>query len=453
MADVESPTAVSRGGVVTGLCESRRDCWTSPGLLITLTACPSNSTCRSGKSFWSIVFVLGVGFVSGRILGVRRGFLRATAAGLIGSFIGLVIATIVLRDEAEITGEEIIPLAFGFALLATMVLSVVLEVLLRPRRRVKRALAADQDQDVLHGRWSAVRGVPDRPAATGSTGSVLTLEVVAGHPGGRPADSPLPRGLRRDVHQVRPDRLHPVGSGARTGTRRALRSAVQCQEGSDGADPGQDRERAGCADRGDLRVVLRRTTGRRLDRPDARRGCCVAASGWWSRSAVPMSRSASPAIRRCCAGRPGPRCAGRKRRGSLGLVALARRADQVGRPGTQLPPGSGERSCPRPRCRPCLACGFRTLSPRFSTDAVLVQDRVDGKPVSVTAAVDATRRTAGGAGRPAARGLPDPGDVGRGVPCRPAPGQHPDRPAGHPVADRLRGRRPDRPGDDGRRCT
>ena len=45
---------------------------------------------------------------------------------------------------------------------------------------------------------------------------------------------------------------------------------------------------------------------------------------------------------------------------------------------------------PCPLCRPFLACGFRTLSPRVSTDAVLVQDRVDGKPVSVTEAVDAT---------------------------------------------------------------
>ena len=44
-------------------------------------------------SFWEVVgttiFVLGVGFVSGRILGVHRGFLRATAAGVLGSFVGL----------------------------------------------------------------------------------------------------------------------------------------------------------------------------------------------------------------------------------------------------------------------------------------------------------------------------------------------------------------------------
>jgi ubiquinone biosynthesis protein len=38
-------------------------------------------------SFWeiaaSMVFVLGVGVVSGRILGVHRGFRRATAAGVL----------------------------------------------------------------------------------------------------------------------------------------------------------------------------------------------------------------------------------------------------------------------------------------------------------------------------------------------------------------------------------
>ena len=133
--------------------------------------------------FWSIVFVLGVGFVSGRILGVRRGFLRATAAGLIGSFIGLVIATIVLRDEAEITGEEIIPLAFGFALLATMVLSVVLEVLLRPRRRVKRASLRTRIKTffTVGGRLFEVSRIARR---NGLTGSVLTSRSSLATPEG-----------------------------------------------------------------------------------------------------------------------------------------------------------------------------------------------------------------------------------------------------------------------------
>jgi len=94
-------------------------------------------------TFWQylmvIVFVLGVGFVSGRILGIRRGFLRATAAGIVGSFIGLVLATIVLGDTlTEDDAGTLLLATFGFALLATMVLSVTLEAVLRPRRRGRR---------------------------------------------------------------------------------------------------------------------------------------------------------------------------------------------------------------------------------------------------------------------------------------------------------------------------
>ncbi len=87
-----------------------------------------------------IVFVLGVGFVSGRILGIHRGFLRATLAGIVGSFIGLVLATVVLDDHLEEEGAaaDLLLTTFGFALLVTMVLSVTLEAVLRPRRRGRR---------------------------------------------------------------------------------------------------------------------------------------------------------------------------------------------------------------------------------------------------------------------------------------------------------------------------
>lgn len=93
-------------------------------------------------SFWeavfAIVFVLGVGFVSGRILGVRRGFIRATTAGVLGSFTGLVIGAAVLQYDDDASADELAVLAFGFALLATMVISVILEAVLRPRRTGRR---------------------------------------------------------------------------------------------------------------------------------------------------------------------------------------------------------------------------------------------------------------------------------------------------------------------------
>src|SRR4051812_4555024 len=93
-------------------------------------------------SFWEIlfviIFVLGVGVVSGRILGVHRGFIRATVAGIVGSVIGFLLAAVVLSRDATADEGGLLLISFGFALLATMVLSVALEVLLRPRRTVKR---------------------------------------------------------------------------------------------------------------------------------------------------------------------------------------------------------------------------------------------------------------------------------------------------------------------------
>jgi ubiquinone biosynthesis protein len=89
-------------------------------------------------SFWellvSALFVLSVGFVSGRVLGVHRGFLRATAAGILGSFIGLIIAVVVATDDG-IYNDGVLPATFAFAVLVTMLLSIVLDVVLRPRRR------------------------------------------------------------------------------------------------------------------------------------------------------------------------------------------------------------------------------------------------------------------------------------------------------------------------------
>jgi len=90
------------------------------------------------STVWTVVFVLGVGVVSGRILGIHRGFGRATAAGVLGSLVGVIVAAIILQNDHETNDENIILAAFGFALLATMVASIVLEVLLRPRRSRRR---------------------------------------------------------------------------------------------------------------------------------------------------------------------------------------------------------------------------------------------------------------------------------------------------------------------------
>lgn len=88
--------------------------------------------------FWATVFVLVVGVISGRILGVRRGWGRAAVAGVLGSFVGLALSVLIQQDEPSITTADLFIPGFGFALLVTMVLSIVLDVLLRPRRRGPR---------------------------------------------------------------------------------------------------------------------------------------------------------------------------------------------------------------------------------------------------------------------------------------------------------------------------
>ncbi|GAA4555123.1 ABC1 kinase family protein [Pseudonocardia xishanensis] len=89
-------------------------------------------------SFWDtvllVVFVIAVNIGAGRVLGVRRGFLRAAGAGLLGTLVGLGVAAALVGNAPDSTESEVLFVAFGFALLATMILSVALEAVLRPRR-------------------------------------------------------------------------------------------------------------------------------------------------------------------------------------------------------------------------------------------------------------------------------------------------------------------------------
>jgi ubiquinone biosynthesis protein len=86
-------------------------------------------------SFWDTVllaaFVIVVSIGAGRVLGVRRGFLRAAATGLVGTVVGLAVAATLLDPDPS--ASQVLLTAFGFALLATMILSVALEAVLRPR--------------------------------------------------------------------------------------------------------------------------------------------------------------------------------------------------------------------------------------------------------------------------------------------------------------------------------
>ena len=138
-------------------------------------------------SFWesigAIIFVLGVGFVSGRILGVRRGFFRAAAAGLLGSLTGLVVAAGILQRDDNATPDDVVLVAFGFALLATMVVSIVAGggPPAAPDRQAHPA--ADPAPHLLHRRRSALRGLPDRPRH-GLAGPRLASKAALSSPEG-----------------------------------------------------------------------------------------------------------------------------------------------------------------------------------------------------------------------------------------------------------------------------
>jgi ubiquinone biosynthesis protein len=84
--------------------------------------------------FW----VAAIGWLSGRLLGVRVGRLRAAVAATIGWLVGLVATAVVLAGEHVDAGTFFLMVCF-FAVLATMPLAIVLELVTRrvgtrPRR-------------------------------------------------------------------------------------------------------------------------------------------------------------------------------------------------------------------------------------------------------------------------------------------------------------------------------
>ncbi|MFC7660782.1 hypothetical protein ACFQV8_36360 [Pseudonocardia benzenivorans] len=115
-------------------------------------------------SFWDtvllVVVVILVSLVAGRILGVRRGFWRAAAAGVLGTLVGLAVAATLVGNDPTSTASDVLLVAFGFAVLATMIISVALEAVLRPRRTARRGSLRTRVRTFLTvgGRlWEVVR--------------------------------------------------------------------------------------------------------------------------------------------------------------------------------------------------------------------------------------------------------------------------------------------------------
>ena len=91
----------------------------------------------------SIVFVasLFMGWLSARILDVRRGRLRSLAAGIIGFFGGLALLSVQIQGNVEIDFENdsnatllLVVTWLGYALIVALVASLVIDAMLRPRR-------------------------------------------------------------------------------------------------------------------------------------------------------------------------------------------------------------------------------------------------------------------------------------------------------------------------------
>jgi len=104
---------------------------------------------QSQGSIWdfivvvTIVFVasLFMGWLSARILDVRRGRLRSLAAGVIGFFGGLALLSLQIQGNVEIDFENdsnatllLVLTWLGYALIVSLVASLVIDAMLRPRR-------------------------------------------------------------------------------------------------------------------------------------------------------------------------------------------------------------------------------------------------------------------------------------------------------------------------------
>jgi ubiquinone biosynthesis protein len=140
-----------------------------------------------GLILYGIPFIILVGWVSSRILGVRRGWWRALVAGFVGWIFGVAIAAVAQDATVKTTSDlnDIFFLSVFFGVLVTMFVSLTLEIILKPRvwkrRRygpilhpiatIKRRLAPlGRSREIL--RYARKRGVTGlRYASTAKLGT------------------------------------------------------------------------------------------------------------------------------------------------------------------------------------------------------------------------------------------------------------------------------------------
>jgi ubiquinone biosynthesis protein len=84
---------------------------------------------------YGIPFIIVVGWVSSRLLGVHRGWGRSFIAGFFGWTFGVTVAAVIEDANVRTTGqmENILPLALFFGVFISMFVGLILDVMLKPR--------------------------------------------------------------------------------------------------------------------------------------------------------------------------------------------------------------------------------------------------------------------------------------------------------------------------------
>ena len=286
---------------------------------------------------YGIPFILIAGWLSSRLLGVRRGWLRSAFAGLCGWVFGLVIAAIVsnqsVRTDAEL--NDVLALAFFFGILVTMFVSLALELLLRPkvrRRRhwlrpilhpittIKRRLAplGRSREIVRYARKRGLAGLRSASMAKLATPEYarrirLTLEdcggmfVKFGQIASTRSDL-LPEALTTELAQLQSSARPVPAVQVRDVLEAELHATVEEEFAS----------------------VRLRAVGRRVDRPDPPRRAQVRRTGGGQDPATRHRRRGPPGRRRAAPGRRHARTA-RGRRPPARDQAARQRAHQLAR--------------------------------------------------------------------------------------------------------------------------
>ena len=235
--------------------------------------------------FYGIPFIIVVGWFSSRLLGVHRGWGRSFVAGFFGWVFGVSIAAFIEDQNIKNTHQlnHVLLLALFFGVLISMFVGLILDVILKPRTHeappVPLAPAPDRDHQA---EVRAARALPRDPALRAQAGShALRVGVEAGDARVRPPPAAHAGGLRRDVREVRTDRLHPDRPPPRGAHHRAR---ARCSRRPARSRPTRSARSSSVSSAPRWRRSSRPSTSsrwrrRRSARPTGR--CSRPANGWW----------------------------------------------------------------------------------------------------------------------------------------------------------------------------